>query len=441
MRDYPITKISEQQEKDLWSNAFFVWDTSSLCRLYKLTPAARDSVLSIMDSLKHNLWLPNRVLIEFNRHSSEELKKVLGAYDLPKFLKDSRFIIEIKQFLDGLSQESYLHPMLADVDIETLYNISKDLESSFNSFKDSLKGSLINAKKTVNDSLDDDRILTFVKGMRHGNPLRIEDIRSIIAEGDIRYKYKIPPGYKDEETKQSVDVFGDLIIWKEIINEAKVRQKPVIFITQDLKEDWNANWKDKSGQIIPREELLTEFELVSGQKFWMYTISDFLIKVRQYRAGIQSLENPFKNLEDIERELSFASIPSDCIKVECLHCNKFVGISKMDIQWKWYWFGNEDGDTDDMVTIYRLNHHEECPWCKEGIDLDFTLYLNSRNRILSVDCESDNCIIAYHPNIRNFITPPLGSLGICRICGKETFFLDDDGLCKDCASRLTFQHT
>ncbi len=79
-----------------------------------------------------------------------------------------------------------------------------------------------------------------------------EDIDKIKKEGESRYKTKTPPGYCDGNQKQDNE-YGDLFIWKEIIRYAKENDKDVIFVTQDVKEDW---WfKEKGKTIGPRYEL------------------------------------------------------------------------------------------------------------------------------------------------------------------------------------------
>lgn len=63
-------------------------------------------------------------------------------------------------------------------------------------------------------------------------------------------------------------------MWKQIIAKAKSDSKPVIFITDDKKEDW---WLEQSGRTIsPRPELIEEFTAQTGQKFWMYSVERFV---------------------------------------------------------------------------------------------------------------------------------------------------------------------
>jgi hypothetical protein len=47
-------------------------------------------------------------------------------------------------------------------------------------------------------------------------------LKSLALEGEERYKNEIPPGYRDGKKDASRDPFrkyGDLIIWKQIINQ------------------------------------------------------------------------------------------------------------------------------------------------------------------------------------------------------------------------------
>ena len=66
----------------------------------------------------------------------------------------------------------------------------------------------------------------------------------ICEEGEIRYKYKIAPGYTDEEKKSDFDVgdfyrkYGDLIIWKELLRRVTGSKINTLFIEDEKKKDW-----------------------------------------------------------------------------------------------------------------------------------------------------------------------------------------------------------
>jgi hypothetical protein len=78
--------------------------------------------------------------------------------------------------------------------------------------------------------------------------------------------------------------YGDFIIWNEMIDLAISKKLPIIFVTDDIKEDW---WKKSKNFIIsPRPELIKEFESKSTQYFYMYSMERFL---EYYNSFISSV--------------------------------------------------------------------------------------------------------------------------------------------------------
>jgi len=108
-----------------------------------------------------------------------------------------------------------------------------------------------------------------------------DELLDIIQKGQTRYRYKIPPGYMDDPQnnkyacKDGVDIFGDLIIWQQLIDCAKDKACSAIFVTSDIKEDWFrlTNNQPKS----PREELVKEFnEKTGGNDICILTSERFI---------------------------------------------------------------------------------------------------------------------------------------------------------------------
>ena len=81
-------------------------------------------------------------------------------------------------------------------------------------------------------------------------------------------------------------LYGDFILWKQIIDKSKSDKKDIIFVSNDEKEDWRLKCH---GKIIGvRKELIREFENSTGQKILIYNRKLFLeyakknnVKVRQ----------------------------------------------------------------------------------------------------------------------------------------------------------------
>ena len=135
---------------------------------------------------------------------------------------------------------------------------------------------------------------------------KAEQFATIKKEGDDRYSKKIPPGYKDaKKDSGDLDKFGDLIIWKEMMAKAKADKRPVIFISDDVKEDWW--WIHKGRKLGPRPELVEEFKNESGQGFHIYEFSQFLrfaaIRYPEVKEKVEQVEESLLADEEARRRL------------------------------------------------------------------------------------------------------------------------------------------
>ena len=100
-----------------------------------------------------------------------------------------------------------------------------------------------------------------------------------MKEGSKRYDNEVPPGYRDK-SKPEDERYGDLLIWFQMIGKAKEAKKPIIFVTDDNKEDW---WQIFKGKTIgPRPELVNEFFATTGQRLYIYSPVQFMEYARQY---------------------------------------------------------------------------------------------------------------------------------------------------------------
>ena len=138
-----------------------------------------------------------------------------------------------------------------------------------------------------------------------------EKLNELYSEGELRYKNKIPPGYKDEskgdeefffDNLSYKRKFGDLIIFKQIIEFSKEKAiKNVIFISEDIKEDWRHIEEQNGDKILgARPELKKELYKKSGvDQFLVYQIQDFMKNTKEY-LNIQIEE---KTLIDIKTSL------------------------------------------------------------------------------------------------------------------------------------------
>jgi hypothetical protein len=107
-------------------------------------------------------------------------------------------------------------------------------------------------------------------------PGELEEAR---AEAARRAAKRIPPGYMDAG-KAEGDPAGDYLIWRQLMTEAKTRRLPVVFITDDTKEDWYRT--DQNIPLGARYELREEMMREAGVLLLMITTKTFIDYAKKY---------------------------------------------------------------------------------------------------------------------------------------------------------------
>lgn len=250
---------TNDEKQVLWDKCVFVFDTNVLLNLYRYSAKTRTSLLAAFESFKDRIWIPYQVAYEFMRKRCEVIYETVHRYE------------QFKKEIDAFTNKA----------IETLRLTTKDEEIS------ELKRYLfkwLDSNKDRNllvDNASDDEILNQIFSIfdgRVGEKVEEEELIQIKKEGKDRYEKSIPPGYKDDNKKNSStddnNAYGDLIIWKQIIKYAKANTVGIVFVTHDQKEDWWNIIKEKT--IGPRVELRREFFDETQQVFHMYSMNSFI---------------------------------------------------------------------------------------------------------------------------------------------------------------------
>jgi hypothetical protein len=151
------------------------------------------------------------------------------------------------------------------------------------------------------------------------------ELDEIYTEGRKRYDALIPPGYKDDKKNKEKENsgFGDLILWKQVMEYCKEKEIPIIFVTHDQKEDW---WQIIKGKTVgTRPELLREFFNQTNNNLLMYTMNSFL-------EIMKSEENQSISDEVFEEIENFSYVNDDLtnmlLKSESSHNNYIKNILK-----------------------------------------------------------------------------------------------------------------
>lgn len=246
-------EYTNEEKEDLWKTATFVFDTNVFLNLYRYSNNTREQLIESFEFFKERIWMPYQVALEFCKDRYSVIAEANGRFD--KIKEEANKLVEDWRKKLRLDEN--------DQDIEELIDYLKVW---------------IEKKKDINYSIFDvsndeifNRILELFDG-KTGKAIDSEKKQMIEHEGEKRYEEKIPPGYKD--SKKSDNKYGDLLVWKEILDYAKTEKVDIIFVTHDQKDDW---WNISCGKNIgPRIELRKEFYEETQQRFHMYTMSTFL---------------------------------------------------------------------------------------------------------------------------------------------------------------------
>lgn len=254
---FEYIELSNTEKQYLWNNAVFVFDTNVYLNLYRYSKRTSDKLIGAMESFKERTWMPHRVAQEFMKNRVKVIFETKQNYDRIHNNANA-FVEECKKTLN-----------IKAIDDDT--NITK-LQEYLSKWIDNYQKDNLVVTELSKDTLLE-RILNLYEG-KAGAEFSADELKELYSSGEERYKDKTPPGYKDSDKQDNDEKYGDFIIWKQILNYAQKEKKDIIFITNDVKEDW---WEIVNGQKLgPRVELKREFHDQTSMKFNMYNDVQFI---------------------------------------------------------------------------------------------------------------------------------------------------------------------
>ena len=233
------------------NNTVFIFDTNIFLNLYSYKEETRNDFFRFLSKLKEKIWMPFHVGLEYQMKRLDIIKEAKKVFrDANKSLDD------IKELEKSLKVIVDRFPSLSSETEELLKNINNLIDNYRNSLNELDKNQpCVRSHDEIREQLNklfDGRI---------GKEPDQEFINNVEKEGEERYKNKLPPGFEDDKKKGDFfygnvkyqNKFGDLIIWKQIIEYIKENHEinNVIFVTDDSKDDWwfniESNGKKKIG--------------------------------------------------------------------------------------------------------------------------------------------------------------------------------------------------
>lgn len=271
---------------DMLENGIIVFDTNVLLNLYRYSSDTRQELKKVIEWCKDQVFMPYQIGYEFYKNRLVIINEIMHQRE------------NIEKILDRFIQ-----------DCGNVCRQNSDFYGIINDHISKLKDRIIQEDQKREHFEIEDTIKNFLENIYDGKVGKnfSEDEQDIInKEAKERISKNIPPAYKDKN-KDNDNAFGDFYIWKQMLNEVKQKKKDLIFVTEDVKEDW---WQVISGKKIgPRVELIKEFvDINHGNDFHIYRISEFM----QVMAKLMQKKIRTKALEEIKKIAETTNKDNQC---------------------------------------------------------------------------------------------------------------------------------
>lgn len=294
--------LPDERIKEIWDNSLIVLDTNVLLNLYRYNEEARNDFINALKSYEGRLWIPYQVGLEFHRRRETIMRKNAEAYGA----LGNSISVQLVKAVDVLCNDYSRHPY---IDI-------KDIRKKIERCAVSIKKSLETQSKKHPNYFEKDEILDAVSNLFDGcvgNDFAEDELEVLYKEGERRYANQVPPGYCDEKNKKDKakrSLYGDLVVWKQVIAYAKEKEQSVIFITDDHKSDW---WDKVEGKHTPRKELIKEFMDCTGQNILIYDSGRFLEYAKRNKAKVSA-----KTIREVAKVKEVDVIDLERVILSCL---------------------------------------------------------------------------------------------------------------------------
>jgi hypothetical protein len=252
---------NSEELHDVWHDGLVVLDSGVLLSLYKLSTDSRDELLKAIEAVGDRLWISSQALFEFE---SNRLKVIEAQRELYRSMRAELEAVP-RKLVGNLGR----HPMIKPKDLQ--HKVRESLENVM-AFLERLEADHPNPLQD-SDPYGADSVRDAVAALCAGHIGPTREVASITHEGARRYAAEIPPGYKDKQKDESKR-YGDLIIWFDMLDLAERECKPILFVTDDQKDDW---WRRDRGKLLgPRPELVNEMHVRARQRFHLASLESFL---------------------------------------------------------------------------------------------------------------------------------------------------------------------
>ncbi|MCP9222748.1 PIN domain-containing protein [Erythrobacter sp. LQ02-29] len=266
-------------------DCFVALDANVLLLPYEFEEASLSEVSKVYEELTQNgrLVIPAQAAREFAKHRSAKVAAIA------KYIRD-------RASLTGPGSAKKIGALSG---FAKYGEAEQKVREAQEPLKEALKAMREIADEISSDVGEDPVSIAYrdlFGGVVAPDPECLNDEEAFRKEAQGRYAERRPPGYKDDRKEDGG--FGDLLIWKTILEEGEKRKSHCIFVTGDQKQDWYVQ-SDKN-PFQPRLELLEEYRAAAQKTVHIIPLSR-LLELFEADAGtiesVQKAEKPTKKYE------------------------------------------------------------------------------------------------------------------------------------------------
>lgn len=385
----------KEKEKEIWDTGFVLaYDSSSLLDFYFFPKKTREIIYNqTLTKVNGQLWIPNHVYKEYLRNRKGVIKKPINNsyHPLRKHLDSvENNVAKISNLYTEIHNQSRKPDKLPHLD-EAVTEKYSEIVDKISDIVDEFNGNLISAiddaAKEIYHTLENDDHFEKVNELFNiGRNYSFPELMEIVKEGEIRYRNLIPPGYKDLNDKDGIQKYGDLIIWKQILEYVGEKENNLILVINDQKEDWVV--QDKEGNYFPRWELEYELKSKGGKNLWLYTQTDFI------RAANNVLETKIEEDEilSIEEYLSQKiELKEDLfLSCKCEKCGRISNFARENLFIEFESVGSYERNMGAEIE-YVANLHVPCKYCDNEFEITYDAWEYPIGALNYTDIEAYEC--------------------------------------------------
>ncbi|MFC8999676.1 PIN-like domain-containing protein [Streptomyces rochei] len=247
-------------------------DSNVLLNLYLFTRKSRLEFFEALDRVKDRLWVPHQVAAEFHANRLAAAQVHMKMFDAT-----SAALASVRRKAeDELTRFGKAHA-LTKAEIDTLVSpIVEAIERS----TEAVRSRANDFDITVDQVVVDDPILRYLGDLLDGHtgtsfsPAERADLEQEFRK---RAQEEVPPGYLDAQ--KSTNASGDFLMWEQILREAQSNSRPILLVTNEVKQDWVL--RSSGFTVGARPELVQEMHSRAAVDFLLMDAGAFLYIVNE----------------------------------------------------------------------------------------------------------------------------------------------------------------